>query len=455
MIGIVGAGISGLALSLELEEAGIPHEVLEASDRTGGVIWSSSVGEAILDHGPQRTRVTPAMARLISRLELTNEQVVVPQGLPLFVVREGKLRKVPWDALSLLRSDILTPRGKLRLLAEPLAAPPRPDETVSDFLIRKFGTEAYANILGPLFGGLYGSNPAEMYVRHGLAETLGKSGTSRGLFLRYLRGDTKRVLASQATSFTLGMAQLTEAMSRAVSHRVSLNQGVVALAPVQDRQHAEPDRPGEGGRWAVTLTSGETRMYQTVVLTLPADTAASLVAPMDADAAQRLASLRYNTLAIVHLQSPETLHGLGYQIGYGEPFRTRGVTWNASALGRAGVYTAFLGGARDPAILAEPDETIGSVAAREFTAITGAPAQVLAVTRTRIPSWDRSWVALDGLTLPDGLLLCSNYESRVGIPGRLARAQTVAEALGAGDATSRETAFRQKVPDLGRQRQGP
>jgi protoporphyrinogen/coproporphyrinogen III oxidase len=439
MIGIVGAGISGLALSLQLDEAGIPHEVLEASDRTGGVIWSSAVGEAVLDHGPQRTRVTPAVARLIERLGLEKDKVVVPPGLPLFVVRDGRLRQVPWEAMALLRSDVLSLRGKLRLLAEPFAAPPGPDETVADFLIRKFGPEAYANILGPLFGGLYGSNPAEMYVRHGLAETMGKAGTSRGLVLRFLRGGAKRILANQATSFTLGMAQLTNAMEEAVAHRITRNAEVVGMDAIAGAVDGEPGAP----RWTLRLANGETRRYHTVVLTLPAQRAAQLLAPLDPDVSARLASLRYNTLAVVHLKSPQTLHGLGYQISYGEPFRTRGVTWNASALGRAGVYTAFLGGARDHAILAEPDEAIGAIAAREFTAITGAPAHVLAVSRARVPSWDRSWVAMDGLTLPEGLVLCSNYESRVGIPGRLTRAQAVAEALGAGEATSRGTEFRQ------------
>jgi protoporphyrinogen/coproporphyrinogen III oxidase len=421
-IGIIGAGISGLALSLHLDEAGIEHDVLEGSERAGGVIWSSTVGDAVLDHGPQRTRVTPPVARMIERLGLGDEQVLVPRGLPLYVVRGKRLRQVPWDASSLLRSDILSLRGKTRLLGEIVAGPPLPDETVGDFLVRKFGGEAYATVLGPLFGGLYGSNPADMFVRHGLAETLGAAGTGRGLFWRYLKGGAKRALATPATSFTGGMAMMTDAMARAVHHRLRLNAPVVGLA----RGGSAHDAP-----WVITLASGEMRTYQTVVLTLPAPAAARLLQPLNPGAAYRLQSLRYNTLAIVHLHSPQTLHGLGYQISYGEPFRTRGVTWNASALGRAGVYTAFLGGARDPKILAEPDDVIADTAAREFTAITDAPASVLAVTRSAVPSWDRSWAAMDDLALPPGLVLCSNYESRVGIPGRLARAEAVARALGA------------------------
>lgn len=426
-IGIIGAGISGLALSIHLDDAGIPHELLEASHRAGGVIESSMVGDAVLDHGPQRTRVTPPVAQMIERLGLREHQVLVPKGLPLFVVRGERLRQVPWDAVSLLRSDILSTRGKLRLLGELLAGPPSADETVGAFLVRKFGQEAYATVLGPLFGGLYGSNPAEMYVRHGLAETLGNAGTSRGLFLKYLKGGAKRALSVPATSFSEGMAMLTDAMTRVVSHRLTLQKEVVGL-----HRHDGEGGGQDSGHWQIDLSSGETRRYQTVVLTLPAAATARLMAPWDPEGARRLASLRYNKLAIVHLHSPKTLHGLGYQISYGEPFRTRGVTWNASALGRAGVYTAFLGGARDPEMLSEPDDVIGATAAREFTAITGAPATVLGVSRSQVPSWDRSWVALDGLQLPKGLVLCNNYESRVGIPGRLARAEAVARMLISG-----------------------
>jgi hypothetical protein len=145
--------------------------------------------------------------------------------------------------------------------------------------------------------------------------------------------------------------------------RLHLATGAAALRPA---------READGGPgWVVTTTAGEARRYDQVVLTVPAE-AAALVEPVAPEAAARLVHLRYNRLAMVHLVGDECdLHGLGYQVGYGEKLRTRGVTWNASALGRAGVYTAFLGGARDPDMLERPTTPSARWPAREFEAVTG------------------------------------------------------------------------------------
>jgi protoporphyrinogen/coproporphyrinogen III oxidase len=440
MIGILGAGISGLSLGVFLDARGAEHELLEADDRPGGVIRSGREDGRLLDFGPQRTRVTAPVAEMIRILGLEERMVEVPADIPLYVYRRARLRPVPFRPSDLLRTDLLTPAGKLRLLLEPFTGPYRRDETVGDFLTRKFGREAYEAVMGPLFGGLYGSDPGDMLVRHSLAETMGSFGVSRSIMGGFLLGRFNRADTPPATSFVEGMQELTDAMAARLSGRLHLATGAAALRPA---------READGGPgWVVTTTAGEARHYDQVVITVPAPQAAALVEPHAPDAAARLRALRYNALAMVHLVGDECdLHGLGYQVGYGEKLRTRGVTWNASALGRAGVYTAFLGGARDPDMLEQPNDAIGEVARREFEAVTGCATRVVSVTRTRVPSWDRSWVALEGLELPPGLHLCTNYESRVGIPGRLARARALASVLassaGAGAATSRGSAFRQ------------
>jgi protoporphyrinogen/coproporphyrinogen III oxidase len=418
MIGILGAGISGLSLGVFLDARGVEYEILEGSERAGGVIRSARVEGRLLDFGPQRTRVSPPVAEMIRLLRLEDRTVGVSPELPLYVFRRGRLRPVPFRPVDLLRTDLLTFRGKLRLLAEPFTGPYRRDETVGAFLTRKFGREAYEGVMGPLFGGLYGSNPGEMYVRHSLAETMGSFGVSRSILGGFLRGRMNRTRASAAVSFLEGMQEMTDAMAARAGARLRMGTAAAGLRP--------GGPPGSRG-WIVTTSGGEERHYDRVVVTVPAGAAAELLEPVAPDAAGRLRALRYNRLALVHMASDEgALHGLGYQVGYGEGLRTRGVTWNASALGREGVYTAFLGGARDPAILEEPDEVIGEVAREEFLAVTGVEARVLSVSKTRVPSWDLSWTALEGLTLPPGLALCTNYESRVGIPGRIARARTLA-----------------------------
>jgi oxygen-dependent protoporphyrinogen oxidase len=143
-----------------------------------------------------------------------------------------------------------------------------------------------------------------------------------------------------------------------------------------------------------------------------------------------VASLRYNPLAVVHLQAQGgKLEGFGYQVAFGEALETRGVTWNASIFGRDGVYTAYLGGMGNPSLVAKGDDQIGALAAAEFETVTGVPCRPLMVSRTAIPAWDTSWDALDGLALPTGVEVCSNWSARPGIPGRLAQARRLADAL--------------------------
>lgn len=425
MIGIVGAGIGGLALSRYLDEAGVDHIVLEAGERAGGVIRSTRVGGRVLDHGPQRTRVSPPVEALIRAAGLEKAVVPLAPKLPLFVYREGRLRRVPFSFSELAHTDLLTPLEKMRALLEPMTAPPRPEEaneTVGELFIRKFGEGAYLNLLGPLFGGLFGSDPREMYARHALAPILRGLGVSRSILWRFARGALHPKEAAPVVSFREGMAQLPEGLLRLQQKHVRLGTRVEGLRKQEDG-------------WILDTRSESIEVDQ-VVLTGSAEETSRLLRNASPDAGARLATLNSNALALVHLQAYTPLHGLGYQVAFGESLRTRGVTWNAPALGRDGIYTAFLGGAKDPGLVALSDGEIGTIARSEFEEVTGHRSEWIGVSRTWMPAWDRSWVALDGLELPRGLHLCANFESRVGVPSRVERARRLAESLAGTRQTS-------------------
>jgi protoporphyrinogen/coproporphyrinogen III oxidase len=141
MIVIIGGGISGLALAHQLAERGRPFVLLEASARVGGVIRSGRVEGHLLEWGPQRGRLTREFAGLVDDLGHPRPAHHGPAGLPLYVYRNGRLRRVPFSVGEFLRSDILSWRGKLRLLLEPFTAAARDDEAVADFFVRKIGAK--------------------------------------------------------------------------------------------------------------------------------------------------------------------------------------------------------------------------------------------------------------------------------------------------------------------------
>ena len=414
MIAIVGAGVTGLALAHELARRGVEHVVLEAAERPGGVIRSGRVDGHLLDWGPQRTRLVGPVRALVAELGLEDEVVTAPAGLPLFVYHAGRLRRVPFSAAGFLRTDLLGPLEKARVLAEPLTAGPRPGERVAAYFTRKVGRAAYERLLGPLYGGLYASDPADMEMELSLAHVLREFGIGRSLLLPLLRRGGS-IDPPPAASFRAGMQALPDALYHA--HRANVRLG----APVR-----EMVRTADGYR--LSLDGGDVDARQVVVTASP-PAAARLLGSMAPDAAGRIGSLTRNPLAVVHLHAETELRGLGYQVSLAEPLATRGVTFNDSLFGRTGVYTAYLGGAKRPEVVEWSDERIEETAVREFREVTGYDSRAIAVARERMPAWDVSWRALRGLTLPPGLHLAANWESRPGIPGRLAQAKGLAERL--------------------------
>ena len=406
--------MTGLALAHEFARRGVSHMVFEAADRPGGVIRSGRVEGRVLEWGPQRTRMTAGLSGLVQELGLAAQVVYAPPGLPLYVYADRALRQVPSSARALLSGDLLSWRGKLRLALEPLTAGPRDEERVATLLTRKLGPEAYERMVGPLYGGLYASDPADMVVGLSLGPVLRELGIGRSLLLSLLRRGGS-IDPPAACSFVEGMQTLTDALHAAHADAVRLGTPVRGLAP-------------SGKGWTIELDGGSVDA-EAVVLTCEAPAAAELLAGVAPAAAERARRLVYNPLGVVHLHAETDLRGLGYQVGLGEDLATRGVTWNESLFGREGVYTAYLGGAKNPAVVEEPDEWLGQVAVDEFRRVTGYDARVLAVARERMPAWDVSWRALEGVELPRGIRIAANWMSRPGIPGRLAEARRLAERL--------------------------
>lgn len=417
MIGIVGAGITGLSLARELGRRGVERIVLEADDRPGGVIRSGRVEGKVLEWGPQRGRMVESLAGYVKDLGLENEVILAPEGLPLYVYAGGKLRQVPFSGRDFVWGDLLTWGAKLRMALEPFTAGPDPAETVEEFFVRKVGREPYERLVGPLYGGLYASDPADMIVGLSLEHVLREFGVKRSLLMPLLRR-RGRIDPPPACSFADGMQTITDALYRADPDAVRLSTPVRAI------------RPGSGERWAMETDAGTVEVGK-VVITCPARPASKILAEAAPEAARAIASLRYNPLVVVHLHAETDLEGLGYQVSLAEDLVTRGVTWNDSMFDRDGVYTVYLGGAKNPGVVDEPDDRLAEIAMREFEEVTGHPSRALSVARESMAAWDRSWRAIQGLEMPAGIRIAAAWRQRPGIPGRLAQAKRLAAALAA------------------------
>ena len=424
-VGVVGGGITGLAATHYLAERNVDVVCFEADGQPGGVVRSERVDDSLVEWGPQRIRLTPAVAGLVDDLDLHDELLEADGDLPLYVYADGDLGEVPRSLSGFLRTDLLSWRAKVRVLAEPSTAPIRPEESAADAFRRKFGTDAYRNVIEPLFGGIYASDPAAMPAAHALERLMALEQRNGSL----LRAAVERLLGDDdvppPVSFADGLRTLPRALYREHEPSVHLAATVNRVVDADD---------GDGFR----IHAGDrTAAVDRIVVTVPAPTASRILADLDGATAAPLGELTYNSLVLVSLAADLDAAGFGYQVRRDEPLETLGVTWNDSLFDRDGVYTAFLGGMHDPNVVDRSDEDLGAVACEEFETVTGAPAEFRAVrTLPRaLPAYDSTWDALEDVQFPDDVDLATNYTARPGVPSRLRQARTLAEQVAAANET--------------------
>ena len=120
-VGVIGAGIAGLAAAHQLREEGVAVRVLEASDRTGGAIQSERTEGFLVEDGPNTVRAgAPALEAIVDDLGLQDRRIWANDDADTrYVVRDGRPTPLPQSVSSFLSTDLFSIRAKLRLLAEP------------------------------------------------------------------------------------------------------------------------------------------------------------------------------------------------------------------------------------------------------------------------------------------------------------------------------------------------
>ena len=129
---VVGGGITGLSAAFTLQEdarrigAPLGLSVLEAAATPGGHAQTIEADGFLIEAGPNGfLNREPEMLALVEALGLGPRLVTArKEANRRFILREGRLCKVPDSPGSLVTSPALSARGKLRLLMEPFAQGP-------------------------------------------------------------------------------------------------------------------------------------------------------------------------------------------------------------------------------------------------------------------------------------------------------------------------------------------
>jgi oxygen-dependent protoporphyrinogen oxidase len=373
---VIGGGLGGLTAARALVKAGHDAHVLEAAARTGGVLHTTSSDGYVREHAASSFLGSVARGgrSLCEELGVPVE-TASPRAKRRWIFLDGKLRALPRNPLEMVRTDLLTWRGKLDLLREPLRpARPAGDESVYAFAARRFGAEAARAVVAPFVTGIFAADAHDVSLEAGfprLADLDAGGGLVRGFalqaaktaFKKFAGGGKKPRPPSGLFAPQGGLGAMVAALTAELGPRVQTGRAVAQLA-------AE----ARGVR-----VDGEA--WDAAVLAIPAEDAGSIVAPLP-ELATRLRAFHRAPTQIVYLGYPESavagaVDGFGFLVAKGEELRVLGVVfesvvWPGRAPAGHVLLRCIFGGGRDPETAAFDDATLIDHARRDLGAVLGA-----------------------------------------------------------------------------------
>jgi protoporphyrinogen/coproporphyrinogen III oxidase len=386
---VIGGGFSGLATAYYLSRAGIPVEILEKTDRLGGLIATLQT-----PHGPVETAAigmknTARVDAVCRDLELPMLCSTLSPSRARYIYRQ-RPRRWPLNA-----GEYLTLAARYAAATAKRSRSPRPLETVDEWGARVLGQRATRWLLGPTLQGMYAGDTACLSASLVL-----------GARDRAARPAPKGVVAPAH-----GMQQLIDALeSRLRAQDVSIRLNAPARL--------------SGSTPAIICTSAR-------------DAAECLrdVAPAASEALSRIDMLPLVRITAFYPDGDTHQRGRGILFPPGGDIRALGVLFNTNVFPhRAGQYSEswIYGGAADRDVVHLSEDGLGAVMDRDRQVLCGRcvppAARLVHRWRAALPHYDLQLesVRTCGFDLPKGIFLAGNYVGGIGVSMLLEQAAAVA-----------------------------
>jgi oxygen-dependent protoporphyrinogen oxidase len=304
-------------------------------------------------------------------LRLEREFVSGDPKAKRYVFRHGSLHPAPFSPMGLITTRLVGLKAKLRVVTEPLgySRPPDREESLADFVERKFGAEVLNNLVDPLVSTIFFGDPHKMGMEsafpalvewerfHGslvrgalrarrFKQDALRSGSSSESFASRPDGhqDSLRVTDALPTlgSFRSGMGALPERLAEELKAITTYKMPAESVA--LSRESGGTAQPA----WQIRLAGGELITAECVVLAVPAHAAARLLEGSSSQLASQLKAIEYAPISVVSAAYERSkvanrLEGFGFMVPRREGLHTICTFWNSSLFkGRSPEGTALL-----------------------------------------------------------------------------------------------------------------
>ena len=455
---IVGGGITGLSAAWALAKPvdGPRVVVLEASDRLGGKLRTSTFAGLAVDEGADAFLARVPEATALCRELGLGDELVAPATARAYLWWDHELHQlppglvlgVPADLTHLARSRLLSPRGKARAALEPLLpglGAAIATDNLGTLIRRRFGDEVLERLVDPLVGGINAGDADHLSAAAAAPQVAAVAGRARSLLIglrRQAAATARRTAADGGTAAPIFLAPrggMTSVVARLT--------GALGALGVDLRTGTAVDRIaaiGDQGRWRVADVDADA-----VIVATPAFVAANQLVAIAPTAAAMIGTIEHATVAVVTLAFAERdvgrrLDGSGYLVPKPQQRALTACSWSSSKWAHANipgqvVLRASLGrygnegGARGT-----DDELVERALTelREPMRLTGRP------TEARVTRWERGFPQhqpghLDLVARIDdrlgreapGVVVAGAAYRGVGIPACIRQGTAAAEAV--------------------------
>ena len=400
---VIGAGITGLACAFRLQQLGIRTLILEASAKPGGVISTVRQNGFLFEAGPQCPRFPKSVWALIRELGLQDEFVAGDPRANRYILRNGVLHRAPFSAGGLLTTSLVSLKAKYRLLSEVFrhSYPPPAEESLAEFVRRKFGDEVLDYLVDPFISTIFFGDTQKMGM-HSAFPALVEWEQSRGSVVRGAirayrakrygktkspeegpsanasnrkHGDLRVTDALPSLgSFKAGMGTLVECLARKLGEDLRFGVQVKSVGPRNDGQEEKCD-------WRIRLSSGDEINADAVVVATPAYAAVPLLKGSAPKLSALLAAIEHTPMDVVssafdRKQVGHPLDGFGFMVPRREGLHTICTFWNSSLFpsqARSGtvVMTSFAARGGDGHLTEMSDDLLVQQVEAENAAVLG------------------------------------------------------------------------------------